>query len=61
MGIALWTVVPAVLSAVACAIVAARKGRSPMGWASLGLIFPIVAVVVVALLRPGAGRKTAIG
>lgn len=38
--------------AIACARIAARRGRSPRAWAVLGVVFPLAAVLVVAILPP---------
>jgi hypothetical protein len=35
---------------VAAALIASRKGRSVVGWGILGLIFSVIAVIVVAVL-----------
>jgi hypothetical protein len=37
-----------------CACIAARKGHSPILWAILGLVFPIIALLP-AKDRPAAG------
>lgn len=46
------------LFAALCAMIAARKGRFAIGWAVLGLLFGIFALIVVAVLpsRQATGR-----
>jgi MFS family permease len=44
--------VAAVAVAYACARLAARRGRSPRAWAVLGILFPLAAVILVAILPP---------
>lgn len=46
----LMVAVLAVMSAVACAYVAHRKGRSPWAWGAFGLLCQWVALIVLALL-----------
>ncbi|NTE56102.1 hypothetical protein G6M78_13580 [Agrobacterium tumefaciens] len=36
----------------ACAILAANKGRDPIGWFALGFFFSIIALIVIAALSP---------
>lgn len=36
----------------ACAILAANKGRDPLGWFALGFFFSVVALIVIAALSP---------
>lgn len=42
-----------------CASIAVRKGHSPILWAILGFVIPIIALIIIALLpakdRPAAG------
>jgi hypothetical protein len=45
--LALWIFV-----AYHCAQVARRKGRSPVLWAILGILFPVIAMIVVYMLPP---------
>ena len=40
----------AILYAVACWLIARRKGRNPAVWAILGFLFPLVALILVLLL-----------
>lgn len=45
-----------VISAVCawwCATRAMAKGYSPAIWGVLGFLFPIIAVIVIAVIRPG--------
>lgn len=45
-------VVAAAVIAVACSRIAARRGRNPTAWAVLGVVFPLAAVIAVAVLPP---------
>lgn len=46
----LMVVIFAVIFAAGCAYLAQRRGRSPLAWGALGLIFQLLALVVLALL-----------
>ncbi|GAA5656919.1 hypothetical protein Brsp06_03292 [Brucella sp. NBRC 13694] len=35
-----------------CAIIAANKKRDPLGWFALGVLFSLVALIVIAALSP---------
>ena len=36
--------------AVACGLIARRKGRSPWGWGALGFLFNIITLVILIVL-----------
>ena len=55
LGDPVWAWIVWIIGGVAAAFIAWRKGRSVVGWAILGLVFSIIAVIVVAVL-PGRGR-----
>lgn len=44
--------VATVAIAYACARIATRKGRNATAWAVLGVLFPLAAVILVAILPP---------
>lgn len=35
-----------------CAIIASNKNRDPLGWFALGVLFSLVALIVIAALSP---------
>jgi Na+/melibiose symporter-like transporter len=39
-----------VIAAIVCAVVAATKGRSALGWGVLGLFFSIITLIVVIVI-----------
>jgi hypothetical protein len=39
-----------IIVAVVCAVVAAMKGRNPLGWGILGLFFSILTLIVVIII-----------
>ena len=55
IGVLVWIVV-ALAFCYFCARIAIGKGRSPILWAILGAVFPLISLIVVALL-PAAGPK----
>ncbi len=46
----IFVAIGSVLAAVICAIIAATKGRNPLGWGILGLFFSIVTLIVVIVI-----------
>jgi hypothetical protein len=46
----IFVAIGSVLAAVICAIIAATKGRSPLGWGILGLFFSIITLIVVIVI-----------
>jgi hypothetical protein len=46
----IFVAIGSVLAAVVCAIIAATKGRNPLGWGILGLFFSIVTLIVVIVI-----------
>ena len=42
----------AIFSAIVSALIAVRKNRSALGWLIGGLFFSVLAIIVVAVLRP---------
>jgi hypothetical protein len=39
-----------VIASILCAVVAATKGRNPLGWGILGLFFSILTLIVVVFI-----------
>jgi uncharacterized membrane protein YoaK (UPF0700 family) len=50
VAVSLIGLVIAVVCAVVCHRIATTKGRSPVLWAVLGFLFPLIALIVIALL-----------
>jgi hypothetical protein len=46
----IFVAIGSVIAAVICAVIAATKGRNPVGWGVLGLIFSIFTLIVVAVI-----------
>ncbi|MGE3234728.1 MAG: hypothetical protein AB7O78_13505 [Thermoleophilia bacterium] len=52
-------IVVALAFAFICAKIASDKGRSPLLWGILGLILPVIALIIIALLpRTGPPGST---
>jgi len=52
------SLVVAILFAVACYVLAGRKGRRPVLWAVLGFFFTLISLIVVAVLPSKSGSTT---
>ncbi|BAX92118.1 deoxyribodipyrimidine photolyase [Mycobacterium shigaense] len=39
-----------IIAAIVCAVIAATKGRSALGWGILGLFFSIITLIVVIVI-----------
>jgi ABC-type uncharacterized transport system permease subunit len=39
-----------IIAAIVCGIIAAMKGRNPLGWGILGLFFSIITLIVVLVI-----------
>jgi hypothetical protein len=46
----IFVAIGSVIAAVICAVIAATKGRNPLGWGVLGLFFSILTLIVVAVI-----------
>lgn len=46
----IFVAIGSVIASIVCAVIAATKGRSPLGWGILGLIFSIFTLIVVAVI-----------
>jgi hypothetical protein len=39
-----------IIAAIICGVVAAMKGRNPLGWGILGLFFSIITLIVIIVI-----------
>jgi Na+/melibiose symporter-like transporter len=46
----IFVAIGSIIAAVVCAIIAAAKGRNPLGWGILGLFFSILTLIVVIVI-----------
>lgn len=46
----IFVAIGSVIASVLCAVVAATKGRNPLGWGILGLFFSILTLIVVIFI-----------
>ena len=46
----IFVAVGSILAAIICGVIAAMKGRNPLGWGILGLIFSILTLIVVIVI-----------
>ena len=46
----IFVAIGSIIAAVICAVIAGTKGRNPLGWGVLGLVFSIFTVIVVAVI-----------
>ncbi len=46
----IFVAIGSVIAAVICGIIAATKGRNPLGWGILGLFFSILTLIVVIII-----------
>jgi hypothetical protein len=46
----IFVAIGSIIAAIACAAIAAVKGRNPLGWGILGLFFSILTLIVVAII-----------
>ena len=46
----IFVAIGSVVAAIICAVVAATKGRSALGWGLLGLFFSIITLIVVIVI-----------
>lgn len=51
----IFVAIGSVIAAIICAVVAATKGRNPLGWGVLGLFFSILTLIVVVLIPSKKG------
>ena len=46
----IFVAIGSVIAAIVCAVIAATKGRSAIGWGLLGLFFSIITLIVVIVV-----------
>jgi hypothetical protein len=46
----IFVAIGSIIAAFVCAIIAATKGRNPLGWGILGLFFSILTLIVVIVI-----------
>jgi Na+/melibiose symporter-like transporter len=46
----IFVAIGSVIAAIVCAVIAATKGRSAIGWGLLGLFFSIITLIVVIVI-----------
>ena len=47
-----------ILGAVVCPIIASGKNRSALGWFFIGLLFPVLGMILIAVLPPNPAELT---
>ncbi|MDT7790952.1 MAG: hypothetical protein QOD59_388 [Mycobacterium sp.] len=46
----IFVAIGSIIAAIVCGVIAAMKGRNPLGWGVLGLFFSILTLIVVIIL-----------
>jgi Na+/melibiose symporter-like transporter len=46
----IFVLIGSVIAAIVCGVIAAMKGRNPLGWGILGLFFSILTLIVVIVI-----------
>jgi Na+/melibiose symporter-like transporter len=46
----IFVAIGSVIAAIVCGVIAATKGRNPLGWGILGLFFSILTLIVVIVI-----------
>jgi hypothetical protein len=46
----IFVAIGSIIAAIICAVIAAMKGRNPLGWGILGLFFSILTLIVVIVV-----------
>ena len=46
----IFVAIGSIIAAVICGIIAAMKGRNPLGWGILGLFFSILTLIVIVIM-----------
>jgi Na+/melibiose symporter-like transporter len=46
----IFVAIGSVIAAIVCGIIASMKGRNPLGWGILGLLFSILTLIVVIVI-----------
>jgi hypothetical protein len=47
---AIFVAIGSIIAAIICGVIAATKGRNPLGWGILGLFFSILTLIVVIVI-----------
>src|ERR1700739_345977 len=46
----IFVAIGSIIAAIVCGVIAAMKGRNPLGWGILGLFFSILTLIVVIII-----------
>ena len=46
----IFVAIGSIIAAIVCGVIAAMKGRNPLGWGILGLFFSILTLIVVIIV-----------
>jgi Na+/melibiose symporter-like transporter len=46
----IFVAIGSIIAAIICGVVAAMKGRNPLGWGILGLFFSIITLIVIIVI-----------
>ena len=46
----IFVAIGSIIAAVVCGVIAATKGRNPLGWGILGLFFSILTLIVIIVM-----------
>ncbi len=46
----IFVAIGSIIAAIVCGVIAAMKGRNPLGWGVLGLFFSILTLIVVIIV-----------
>jgi hypothetical protein len=46
----IFVAIGSVIASIVCAVIAATKGRSAIGWGILGLLFSVFTLIVIAII-----------
>ena len=46
----IFVAIGSIIAAIVCGVIAATKGRNPLGWGILGLFFSILTLIVVIVI-----------
>ena len=46
----IFVAIGSIIAAIVCGVIAAMKGRNPLGWGILGLFFSILTLIIVIII-----------
>jgi Na+/melibiose symporter-like transporter len=46
----IFVAIGSIIAAIICGVIAAMKGRNPLGWGILGLFFSILTLIVIVII-----------